>query len=310
MSKTKDRSELRTNLMKVERDILLKYYPKGIVCVDLETTGLSPLTDRIIEIAAIKFSKSGLTKFHSLINPHIPIPPFTSNFHGIFDKDIEDSPTIEQVLFDCVDFIDDSTLIAHNALFDAGFLAKDMQLQGIDFSSSPIVDTCKFGRAVYKSIKEEDKKPKNYKLSTLCEFYKIPLSHHQAMDDTIGCLRMFAQMLLKAEEIKKEKLKVLALLEKAFLFNFDFYSKYQHQDLSKEGKQLLSVIENKQFTYIVYKGGTKGELPRKIRPIGLMPWPKGAILYAEDIEDKMNKSYIIKKIKKVLSQHDYDQEYL
>ena len=65
---------------------LLSLFPKGLVAVDLETTGLSPLVDKIIEIAAIKITPEGeVSTYHQLINPLIEIPEFTIQFHGLIN---------------------------------------------------------------------------------------------------------------------------------------------------------------------------------------------------------------------------------
>lgn len=66
----------------------MHYFPKGIVAFDLETTGLSPLLDKIIEISAIKITDK-IETFHSLIDPKIPIPDITSKIHGLYDEDVK-----------------------------------------------------------------------------------------------------------------------------------------------------------------------------------------------------------------------------
>jgi DNA polymerase III alpha subunit (gram-positive type) len=77
------RSQSSLSLSSTEVTSLLKLFPKGIVAVDLETTGLSPLVDKIIEIAAVKISELGeVTTYHQLINPLISIPEFTIQFHN------------------------------------------------------------------------------------------------------------------------------------------------------------------------------------------------------------------------------------
>jgi DNA polymerase III epsilon subunit-like protein len=69
------RSQSSLNLSPPEVSSLLKLFPKGIVAVDLETTGLSPLVDKIIEIAAVKISDLGeVTFYHQLINPLMVLP--------------------------------------------------------------------------------------------------------------------------------------------------------------------------------------------------------------------------------------------
>jgi DNA polymerase-3 subunit epsilon len=302
----------RTNLEHApdsqELQCLLSTFPDGIVAIDLETTGLSPLTDKIIEIAAVKITTNGtIEDWHTLVNPEITIPEFTIKIHGITDEDVANSPKISDVLKELMDFIGDSAIVAHNSLFDVGFLAKDIHLNNLSFSKNPVYDSCRLTRYLFKKLKT-DSKPKNHRLSTLCSYFEIPLQHHQAMDDAMGSLRLMSKSLILAEENK-----IKEPLEKSYLFALDFFIKYKHQELSKEGKELLEIIKDQEQTesYIIYKGGTKGDYPRKIRPIGLLPWPKGPVLYAECLESKMNKSYLVKKIKKVMTAKqfkDYNEQ--
>jgi DNA polymerase III subunit epsilon len=297
------RSKLEQGPSSVELSCLKREFPKGIVAIDLETTGLSPLTDCIIEIAAVKVSSDGKIDYlHTLINPEITIPELTIKFHGIHDEDVADSPKIDTILPGLLEFIGDSDIVAHNALFDIGFLAKEIHLNNLAFSKNQVYDSCKLTRFLFKRLKVESK-PANNRLSTLSDYFKIPLTHHQAMDDAMASLRILAKSLISAKENK-----IKNALEKSLLFQLDFFIKYKHQELSKEGKELLQIITDRDDnpTYIIYNGGTKGNHPRRIRPIGLLPWPKGPVLYAECLDSRINKSYLVKKIKKVMTQKQFE----
>ena len=164
--------------------------PKGsyedIVAFDVETTGLSPSHDRIIEIAAVRFLEGEpIEKFHSYINPERPIPEETSNINHITDDMVATAPVIGQVLPSFEEFVGKSILVAHNLEFDLKF---------IYYSGSKIfevkrkyIDTLgqaqrilKRGRGVY-----------DHKLGTLCEHYDIPMvNEHGALSDAFaaGCL--------------------------------------------------------------------------------------------------------------------------
>lgn len=90
---------------------------------DLETTGLERTRDRIVEIGAVKFDSMGIiARFNVLINPGIPMPPEAGRVNGITDEMLADKPSIEELMGDFIDFIEDSILIAHNAPFDTGFV--------------------------------------------------------------------------------------------------------------------------------------------------------------------------------------------
>ena len=77
------------DLTEAEKRLLWEFFPKGIIAIDLETTGLSPLVDRIIEVGAMKVTPEKTTIFQTLINPEIPIPPHTTAIHNISDEVID-----------------------------------------------------------------------------------------------------------------------------------------------------------------------------------------------------------------------------
>ena len=71
---------------------------RPIAFIDLETTGTSIGSDRIVEISILKLLPDGSEEVHTFrVNPTIPIPAETSAIHGIFDKDIKDSPTFKEL---------------------------------------------------------------------------------------------------------------------------------------------------------------------------------------------------------------------
>jgi DNA polymerase-3 subunit epsilon len=98
------------------------------VAFDLETTGLDPKKDRIAEIGAIKFDKHGIiSRFSVLINPGIPMPPGAGAVNHITDAMLKDKPSLDTVLPDFLRFIKDTVVIAHNALFDCGFINENLK---------------------------------------------------------------------------------------------------------------------------------------------------------------------------------------
>ena len=101
------------------------------VAFDLETTGLSAETDRIVEIGAVRFDAEGavLGEFQRLVNPLRPSGPQARAVHGISDAELALAETAEVVLPEFLGFLGDpavTTLLAHNASFDAGFLGREL----------------------------------------------------------------------------------------------------------------------------------------------------------------------------------------
>ena len=93
-------------------------------CVlDLETTAGNPKKDKIIEIGMVKVRKREIVEEKSfLINPEIPIPDFIQKLTRISQKSVKDSPLIEDVIDEIIDFIGDDIIVAHNTSFDVPFI--------------------------------------------------------------------------------------------------------------------------------------------------------------------------------------------
>jgi DNA polymerase III subunit epsilon len=106
-----------------------------IAFFDLEATGINVTTDRIVEISIIKVFPDGNEEVKTLkINPTIPIPLESSLIHGIYDKDVKESPTFNQVAKELFDFFGNSDLAGFNVLkFDIPLLVEEFLRAGIDF---------------------------------------------------------------------------------------------------------------------------------------------------------------------------------
>ncbi len=269
-----------------ELDILRHFFPQGVVAFDLETTGLSPLVDRIIEISGIKVTKDGFETFDRLIQPGIPIPPFTTEIHNITDEMVADSPTIDSVIPEFVDFIAGFPLIAHNAKFDVGFIVFDMLQNKLNLPAAKVYCSCALSRKVFTDFP-------NHKLATLVEKLDIKLeNHHRALDDAKACLHVFTKALQTYYEQKKNT----KILNSAFLFEMNSFDEDSELDIPKQIKGLEPLVANQELIDIKYKGGSMKGKFRPVRPISLLPMPDGLILYAHCLVSNLYKSFAVKKI--------------
>jgi len=120
---------------------------------DTESTGLFPIMHRLVEIGAVRFRLDGreLVTFQSLINPQMPIPRDVQQVHGITDAMVRGQPTVEQVIPHFIEFLGapDTILLAHNALFDLGFLAMALIRLGIAYPPHDVFDTLDMARRLY-----------------------------------------------------------------------------------------------------------------------------------------------------------------
>jgi DNA polymerase-3 subunit epsilon/ATP-dependent DNA helicase DinG len=95
----------------------------SLVSLDLETTGLDPARDAIMEIGAVRFHGDRVEdEFQTLVNPGRPVPPFVVQLTGINDAMLAGAPRLSQVLGDLQAFVGDLPVLGHNVGFDLGFL--------------------------------------------------------------------------------------------------------------------------------------------------------------------------------------------
>ncbi|SDO84234.1 DNA polymerase-3 subunit epsilon [Pedococcus dokdonensis] len=150
------------------------------VVVDLETTGGSPADSAITEIGAVKVRAGEvLGEFQTLVNPHLPIPPFIQSLTGITTAMVADAPRIEAALPAFLDFARGAVLVAHNAGFDIGFLKMAARDQGIEWPRHAVLDTVHLARQLV--TRDE---ARNHKLSTLAALFGATVTpDHRALHD-------------------------------------------------------------------------------------------------------------------------------
>ena len=168
------------------------------VVFDLETTGFSPIKDKIIEIGAVKVENGVITdKFSTFVNPKVPIPFEITNLTGITDDMVMEAPDIETILPQFLEFVGDAVLVAHNASFDVSFIEQNCRYQDItpDFTS---VDTVAMARILLPTLSK-------FKLNVVANALHISLeNHHRAVDDAGATAEIFVKFveMLRARNIK------------------------------------------------------------------------------------------------------------
>lgn len=160
--------------------------PDSYVCVDLETTGLSPWSDRIIEIGAVKVCNHVITdQFQSLINPGFRISSFISGLTGITNEMLTDAPPVTQVFPEFLSFTGSLPLIGHNIhCFDIKFLRMaSLQILQKPFPND-YFDTLYMARRLYPTEKH------NRLQDLIVRFGIADLEEHRALSDalqTVAC---------------------------------------------------------------------------------------------------------------------------
>ncbi len=153
--------------------------------IDVETTGLSPRSARICEVAAINFrGAERVGTLAELINPGMPIPPEVSRIHGITDSMVKDSPSFGGVAPRLLAMLENSILVAHNAEFDLGFLRAEFERVGLRFPKLYVVDTLRIAR--------KERKFKSNRLGNIAAELDIPSENwHRALGDVEMTRRIF-----------------------------------------------------------------------------------------------------------------------
>jgi DNA polymerase III epsilon subunit family exonuclease len=169
---------------------------KDYVVFDTETTGLEPRVDKIIEISAIKFiDNKEVDRFSMLVNPNKKIGQFITELTGIRQEDLDTQPTIEDVIPKFFEFIEDYTLIAHNAEYDIEMLASECYRSNIKLCDNKVIDTLELAKKIIPRNSID-----NYKLKTLKEYLGLDNISHRALADCEVCSEVYKFYLSKQNE--------------------------------------------------------------------------------------------------------------
>jgi DNA polymerase-3 subunit alpha (Gram-positive type) len=164
------------------------------VVFDIETTGLSPTNNRIIEIGAVRIKDGKIQDtFSEFVNPEVPIPYTITKLTSITDAMVKDAPTIEVILPKFLEYIGDASVVAHNAAFDTGFIHENAKRLGLVFDST-IVDTMTLAHILLPELGK-------YTLDRLCkQFGVVNEHHHRACDDAAATAEIFVKMVKMIKE--------------------------------------------------------------------------------------------------------------
>ena len=147
------------------------------VVVDLETTGLSPDKDKILEIGAVKVVQGAVVDtFCTFVNPGMEVPFHIQNLTGITTEMVQDAPSAEDAFGAFLTFSEGMDLMGHNLKFDYGFLKYQAERQKIPFEKNGI-DTLKIARILLLELEKKN-------LSVLCDYFHVDNARaHRAYHD-------------------------------------------------------------------------------------------------------------------------------
>ena len=174
---------------------------ESYVCIDLETTGLDPKRDRIIEIGAVKVENNETVKeWETFVNPGKKLPQRIVELTGICDGQLAAAPEITEVLPELIDLTDGAVLLGHSLMFDYSFVKRAAVNQRLSFERKGI-DTLKIARKYLAGLESRS-------LESLCRHYGISHNAHRALHDaraTVELYRRLAEQFYEAEAAEGAK---------------------------------------------------------------------------------------------------------
>ena len=164
--------------------------------IDIETTGLNPIKDNIIELSAIRVRENiAVSTFSKLVNPQRELHPFISKLTGINNTMLSQAKLVNEVLPEFLEFVGDDVILGHNIRFDISFInQKSLTILNRPFINKN-TDTLKLSRKL--KIQSQ-----NHKLKTLADFYRITQGRmHRGLEDCRITLEVYKH--LRQEAIEK-----------------------------------------------------------------------------------------------------------
>src|SRR5512140_3196383 len=200
---------------------------ESFVALDIETTGLDPARDSIIEIAAVKFSGNRVEdEWSSLINPNRHIPEFITTLTGIDDAMVRGAPRIRDMAPEFEAFVGNCPVIAHNVNFDLGFLRKY-----IPFALNDAIDTYELAAVLMPGASR-------YNLGALCRELAIPIrqdERHRALGDAKGHMAIFQRLSEMARQLPLNLVAEIVRLGEPLEWDANFVFRQVLRERLKEG---------------------------------------------------------------------------
>lgn len=209
------------------------------IAIDLETTGLNPEKDEIIEFGAIIFDEDGIIKkeYQTFINTNIKIPEIVSQITKITNEDIKNAPKIETLKKEISALLKDKIIVGHNIEFDLAFLKKAKIL-----IPNNTIDTLFLSSALLPL-------EKSHSLESLCKSLKLQeKSSHNALEDARSAMKLFELLKLKFISLdKKLKSQIKNIIKIPLFIPDDFFS--DNKSKKKSLTPISTIPKIKKYSY-------------------------------------------------------------
>lgn len=232
---------------------------RSIVAIDIETTGLSPDRDVIIEIGAVKFKGHRVEdEWSSLINPGRHIPEFITGLTGISDVEVRNAPRLLDIAPDLEAFAEDAPIVGHNVRFDLSFL----QRVGL-FEYNDVIDTYELASVLMPTASR-------YNLGSLGKQLGILLpATHRALDDARVTMAAFNRLLEMARELPLDMVDEIVRLSEPLAWDGGWLFQEVLRNQSRQGIQAKRVRKRDARPQVLFDEADYPPLSNPERPIPL-----------------------------------------
>ena len=174
------------------RNQSLKIFPENYVVLDIETTGLSPVQNEIIELSALRVENNSVKeKFTTLVKPYGYLSAYISNLTGITKEMLVDAPNIAEALSEFTGFVSDSIVMGHNIGFDISFIDRKLQDWHKTSFTNDYIDTLVLAKKFLPQLKSR-------KLGLIAQHFKFDTQGmHRGLKDCVVtnlCYQRFFEM--------------------------------------------------------------------------------------------------------------------
>ncbi len=264
------------------------------VAFDVETTGLSPISNQLVELSGVKFNyQSDKTEtFSTLINPQVEITAQLTSIHGISNEMVADSPTYHTVVPEFLDWAGDAVFIAHNAPFDVEFIRVNVAKLGRTCPNNFVVDTLVLSREL---LPESPR----HQLKTVVDFLGLPPGeYHRALSDSFHVRSIFTKLMERAQYKQWQNLLALGSVSG---FGYDRFRDEIHASMPLEVQQIMANIElaitEQVHINITYNGAFQSK--RTVKPVSIIHSRGNFYLNAFCPKVKAERIFRVDKIEKM-----------
>lgn len=168
------------------------------VVLDLETTGLDPKKDKIIEMGAVRIRDGNIVdSMKSYVNQGKKIPENVSALTGIKNEQLSGAPEYKDIIPTLLEFLGEDVLIGHSILFDYSFFKRAAVNMGLDYNPKAI-DTLKIARKYLPLLESRS-------LPYLCKYYKLDYISHRALEDATATAMLYQRLCQDFDSFEREK---------------------------------------------------------------------------------------------------------